>query len=129
MAETMERTERSTNTPARDADESVEELQARDALLAGTGEAGTRGAVSLDLLMDVPMTLSIEVGRSRLSIREVLALHEGAVVLLDRQAGEPLEVFVNGALIARGEVVVVNDTFGIRLTDVVNPDERMGKLK
>ncbi|HXF07215.1 MAG TPA: flagellar motor switch protein FliN [Candidatus Acidoferrales bacterium] len=105
----------------------AEDAGGEDTLIGG--EETARGAVSLDRLLDVPVTLSIEVGRSRLSIREVLALHEGAVVTLDRHAGEPLGVFVNGALVARGEVVIVNDTFGIRLTEVVSPTERMGKAK
>jgi flagellar motor switch protein FliN/FliY len=127
MAETIERTEQPAEAAAAEPAVPPEEAGASDALLAGS--AATRGAVSLDVLMDVPVTLSIEVGRSRLSIREVLALHEGAVVTLDRHAGEPLGVFVNGALVAKGEVVIVNETFGIRLTEVVSPSERMGKLK
>jgi len=105
------------------------ELSPADTLLSDGAGGDARGVVSLDLLMEVPVTLSIEVGRSRMSIRDVLALHEGAVVTLDRHAGEPLGVFVNGALVARGEVVIVNDAFGIRLTEVVSPSERMGKLK
>lgn len=99
------------------------------ALLGGEAGGAARGAISLDRLMEVPVTLSIEVGRSRMSIREVLALHEGAVVPLDRHAGEPLSVFVNGALVARGEVVIVNEAFGIRLTEVVSSSERMGNIK
>lgn len=105
------------------------ELSPADALLSDGVGGDARGVVSLDLLMDVPVTLSIEVGRSRMSIRDVLALHEGAVVTLDRHAGEPLGVFVNGALVARGEVVIVNDAFGIRLSEVVSLSERMGKLE
>lgn len=125
MAETMERSEPAGRMATADPLPPEQDAGAGEALAGG--EETARGAVSLDRLLDVPVTLSIEVGRSRLSIREVLALHEGAVVTLDRHAGEPLGVFVNGALVARGEVVIVNDTFGIRLTEVVSPTERMGK--
>lgn len=125
MAETMERSEPAGRMATADPLPTEQDAGAGEALAGG--EETARGAVSLDRLLDVPVTLSIEVGRSRLSIREVLALHEGAVVTLDRHAGEPLGVFVNGALVARGEVVIVNDTFGIRLTEVVSPTERMGK--
>ena len=127
MAEAMERSEPGDQRSATDPVQPEEDAGVGEALAGG--EETARGAVSLDRLLDVPVTLSIEVGRSRLSIREVLALHEGAVVTLDRHAGEPLGVFVNGALVARGEVVIVNDTFGIRLTEVVSPTERMGKAK
>ena len=87
------------------------------------------GDVNLDVILDVPVTLSMEVGRTRIPIRNLLQLNQGSVVELDRAAGEPLDVFVNGTLIAHGEVVVVNDRFGIRLTDVVSPAERLRKLK
>jgi flagellar motor switch protein FliN len=85
--------------------------------------------VNLDVILDVPVTLSMEVGRTRIPIRNLLKLNQGSVVELDRAAGEALDVFVNGTLIAHGEVVVVNDKFGIRLTDVVSPAERLRKLK
>lgn len=85
--------------------------------------------VNLDVILDVPVTLSMEVGRTRIPIRNLLQLNQGSVVELDRAAGEPLDVFVNGTLIAHGEVVVVNEKFGIRLTDVVSPAERIRKLK
>lgn len=85
--------------------------------------------VNLDVILDVPVTLSMEVGRSRIPIRNLLQLNQGSVVELERAAGEPLDVFVNGTLIAHGEVVVVNEKFGIRLTDVVSPAERIRKLK
>jgi len=87
------------------------------------------GDVNLDVILDVPVTLSMEVGRTRVPIRNLLQLTQGSVVELDRAAGEPLDVFVNGTLIAHGEVVVVNERFGIRLTDVVSPSERLRKLK
>jgi flagellar motor switch protein FliN/FliY len=85
--------------------------------------------VNLETILDVPVTLSMEVGRSRIPIRNLLQLNQGSVVELERAAGEPLDVFVNGTLIAHGEVVVVNEKFGIRLTDVISPAERIRKLK
>jgi flagellar motor switch protein FliN/FliY len=85
--------------------------------------------VNLEVILDVPVTLSMEVGRTRISIRNLLQLNQGSVVELDRAAGEPLDVFVNGTLVAHGEVVVVNEKFGIRLTDVISPAERIKKLK
>ena len=87
------------------------------------------GEVNLDVILDVPVTLSMEVGRTRIPIRNLLQLNQGSVVELDRAAGEPLDVFVNGTLVAHGEVVVVNEKFGIRLTDVISPAERIRKLK
>lgn len=83
----------------------------------------------LDAILDIPVTISMEVGRSEISIRSLLQLNQGSVVELDRVAGEALDVMVNGTLIAHGEVVVVNDKFGIRLTDVVSQIERIKKLK
>ena len=85
--------------------------------------------VNLEVILDVPVTLSMEVGRTRIPIRNLLLLNPGWVVELDRAAGEPLDVFVNGTLVAHGEVVVVNEKFGIRLTDVISPAERIKKLK
>ncbi len=85
--------------------------------------------VNLEFILDVPVTLSMEVGRTRVPIRNLLQLNQGSVVELDREAGEPLDVYVNGTLIAHGEVVVVNEKFGIRLTDVISPAERIRKLK
>lgn len=83
----------------------------------------------LEVILDVPVTLSLEVGRTRIAIRNLLQLNQGSVVELDRAAGEPLDVFVNGTMVAHGEVVVVNDRFGVRLTDVVSPAERIRRLK
>jgi len=86
----------------------------------GTGD----GHPSIDVILDVPVTLSLEVGRAPMSVGNLLRLSQGSVVELDRGAGEPLDVLVNGALVAHGEIVVVNDKFGIRLTDVVSPAAR-----
>lgn len=84
--------------------------------------------VELDVILDVPVTLALEVGRTKISIRDLLRLNQGSVVELDRPADEPMDVRVNGTLIARAEIVVVDDMFGIRLVDVVSPSERIRKL-
>lgn len=84
---------------------------------------------NLDVILDIPVTLSMEVGNTDISIRNLLQLNQGSVIELDRLAGEPLDVLVNGTLVAHGEVVVVNEKFGIRLTDIVSPAERIKKLK
>jgi flagellar motor switch protein FliN/FliY len=96
---------------------------------AGDARDGAQADVKLDVILEVPVTLSLEVGRTRIPIRNLLQLNQGSVVELDRIAGDPLDVFVNGTLVAHGEVVIVNDKFGIRLTDVVSPAERIRKLK
>jgi flagellar motor switch protein FliN/FliY len=82
----------------------------------------------LDLILDIPVTLSMEVGRRKISIRQLLQLGQGSVVELDRLAGTPMDVLVNGTLVDHGEVVVVNEKFGIRLTDIVSPSERVRRL-
>jgi flagellar motor switch protein FliN/FliY len=87
------------------------------------------GDANLDVILDIPVTISLEIGRARISIRHLMQLNQGSVVELDRLAGEPLDVLVNGTLIAHGEVVVVNEKFGIRLTDVISAAERVKKLK
>lgn len=84
--------------------------------------------LNLDVILDVPVTLSMEIGRTQINIRNLLQLNQGSVVELDRFAGEPLDVLVNGTLVAHGEVVVVNDKFGIRLTDVISISERVKRL-
>ena len=84
--------------------------------------------VNLDSILDVPVTIAMEIGRTRINIRNLLQLNQGSVVELDRLAGEPMDVLVNGTLIAQGEVVVVNDKFGIRLTDVISPADRVKRL-
>ena len=84
--------------------------------------------IKLDVILDVPVTVSMEIGRTEVNIRNLLQLNQGSVIELDRFAGEPMDVLVNGTLIAHGEVVVVNDKFGIRLTDVISPTERVKKL-
>ncbi len=100
----------------------LEELQSE-------GEGQGSEDVNLDLILDIPVTISMEIGRTRISIRNLLQLNQGSVVELDRLAGEPMDVLVNGTLVAHGEVVVVNEKFGIRLTDVISPAERVKKLR
>ncbi len=87
------------------------------------------GAPELDVILDIPVSISMEVGNTQIPIRNLLQLNQGSVIELDRLAGEPLDVLVNGTLIAHGEVVMVNDKFGIRLTDVISQSERIQRLK
>ena len=94
--------------------------------VAGLSPEATR---NLELVMDIPIQLTVELGRARMPIRNLLQLAQGSVVELNELAGEPLDVFVNGCLVAQGEVVVVNEKFGIRLTDIITPSERLKKLR
>ena len=87
-------------------------------------DAGAGLRPNIDVILDVPVTLSLEVGRAQMSVGKLLRLSQGSVVELDRNAGEPLDVLVNGALVAHGEIVIINDKFGIRLTDVLPPAKR-----
>lgn len=82
----------------------------------------------LDMILDIPVQITVELGRTKITIKNLLQLAHGSVVELDAMAGEPMDVLVNGTLIAQGEVVVVNDKFGIRLTDIITPSERMRKI-
>ncbi len=91
-------------------------------------DSGVVSDARLDVILNIPITFQIEVGRAKLTIRDLLKLNHGSVVELDRLAGEPLDVLVNGTLIAHGEIVVVNDKFGIRLTDVISQADRIKKL-
>ena len=95
--------------------------------LQDSGNTGNVG--NLDMILDIPVTLSVELGRTKIQIRNLLQLAQGSVVELERLAGEPMDVLVNGYLIAQGEVVLVNDKFGIRLTDIISPAERAKKLR
>lgn len=124
-----------------------EEMEAADKLgFQGADSTGLKGPTPLDgvgarlrdrsstgpdltMVMDIPVRLTLEVGGSDMPIRDLLQLHQGAIVELDRQAGEPLDVLVNGTLIARGEVVVIEDKLGIRLTEVVSQAERLQSLR
>ena len=108
------------------ADDSYEKAQFGQ--LSNEGKANV-DEVNLDVILDIPVTLSVEIGRTRQTIRNLLQLNQGSVVELDRLAGEPMDVLVNGTMIAHGEIVVVNEKFGIRLTDVISAAERVKKLK
>jgi flagellar motor switch protein FliN/FliY len=88
-----------------------------------------KGNLDLDFILDIPLTLTVELGRNRLLISEMLQLGQGSVIELTKLAGEPMDIFVNQRLIARGEVVVVNEKYGVRLTDIVSPSERVNRLK
>jgi len=94
----------------------------------GSDAPGSGTVQGFEMIMDIPVHLTVELGRTRISIRNLLQLAHGSVVELDGLAGEPMDVLVNGTLIAQGEVVVVNDKFGIRLTDIITPQERMKKI-
>ena len=94
------------------------------------GDAGGKASMmnELDMILDIPVQIAVELGRTKITIKNLLQLAHGSVVELDAMAGEPMDVLVNGTLIAQGEVVVVNDKFGIRLTDIITPSERMRKI-
>ena len=103
--------------------------QPADIFPAFGGNGGNTGMMNeLDMILDIPVKLTVELGRTKITIKNLLQLAHGSVVELDAMAGEPMDVLVNGTLIAQGEVVVVNDKFGIRLTDIITPSERMRKL-
>ncbi|MBW8328662.1 MAG: flagellar motor switch protein FliN [Thiobacillus sp.] len=95
--------------------------------LSGTAVSGGL-AKDIDFILDIPVLMTVELGRTKISIKNLLQLAQGSVVELDGLAGEPMDVLVNGCLIAQGEVVVVNDKFGVRLTDIITPAERIRKL-
>lgn len=95
----------------------------------GSSEAALNVPSNLDMILDIPVQLTVELGRTKIAIRNLLQLAQGSVVELDGLAGEPMDVLVNGCLIAQGEVVVVNDKFGIRLTDIITPAERIRRLQ
>jgi flagellar motor switch protein FliN len=99
-------------------------------LFPNFGAGGQKGGLmnELDIILDIPVQMAVELGRTKITIKNLLQLAHGSVVELDAMAGEPMNVLVNGTLIAQGEVVVVNDKFGIRLTDIITPAERMRKL-
>lgn len=92
-------------------------------------ENGAAGARDINFLLDIPLVVMIEIGRTKMFIKDLLQLGQGSVIELDKMVGEPMDVFVNGKLIARGEVVVINEKFGIRLTDIVSPTERIQQLR
>jgi flagellar motor switch protein FliN len=103
----------------------IEEIELEQ-LLPFDGDAGTE--TDIGLLLEVPLSISVELGRTSLTIRELLALGQGSILQLDRHAGEPVDVLVNGKRLARGEVVVIDEDFGIRVTEVVTPEERISGM-
>ncbi len=111
-----------------DVDEAMASAVTFDELKSEPIRQGT-SSPELDVILDIPVSISMEVGRTSITIRNLLQLNQGSVIELDRLAGEPLDVLVNGTLIAHGEVVVVNEKFGIRMTDVISPAERIKKLR
>ncbi len=119
-----------TETNTEDSPINSEAPQPSPDLSAGNEQSSDEGGMqNIDIVLDIPVTLSMELGRTRISIRDLLKLKSGSVVELPKMADEPMDVLVNGTLVARGEAVVVEDKFGIRLTDVVSPMERVKKLK
>jgi flagellar motor switch protein FliN/FliY len=94
-----------------------------------TANVSVEGGPDLDTILDIPVTIAMEVGSTAITIKNLLQLNQGSVIELDRLAGEPLDILVNGTLIAHGEVVVVNEKFGIRMTDVISPSERIKRLR
>ena len=115
------------NTPASPAANAV--TSAAPVFQQLTSAGNVEGRQDLDLILDIPVQLTVELGRTRIAIKDLLQLAQGSVVELEGLAGEPMNVFVNGCLIAQGEVVVVNEKFGIRLTDIITPSERIRKLR
>ncbi len=103
--------------------------QLADQIKAGDDALNKLKVQNLDFILDIPLKVSVELGRAKVIIKDLLQLGQGSVLELDKLAGEPLEVLVNGKLVARGEVVVVNEKFGIRLTDIISPLERIESLK
>ncbi len=100
----------------------------QDQIVSSTGTLSQEETKNLDLILDIPLTVTVELGRSKMLINDLLQLGQGSVIELTKLVGEPLEVLVNDKLVARGEVVVVNDKFGVRLTDIVSPMERVQSL-
>ncbi len=107
----------------------VEVRKLADEVQAGDDSLNKLKVQNLDFILDIPLKVSVELGRTSILIKDLLQLGQGSVLELDKLAGEPLEVLVNGKLVARGEVVVVNEKFGIRLTDIISPIERIETLK
>lgn len=122
-AAAMAEAEGSSNTGAE-----VSQLEL-DEFIDKPGPVANSHSPDLDVILDIPVTISMEVGSTAITIRNLLQLSQGSVIELDRLAGEPLDVLVNGTLIAHGEVVVVNEKFGIRMTDVISPSERIKRLR
>jgi len=133
-----------TNKPSDSGSENVDDLWAdafNEQQSAGSANASTEGVFAalgaqegagglqdIDMILDIPVKLTVELGRTKMTIKELLRLSQGSVVSLDGLAGEPLDILINGYLIAQGEVVVVADKYGVRITDIITPSERMRRL-
>jgi len=115
--------EKENATPAAGGEGAAEQAQFEE-----LKEGGDKGRNDISFLLDIPLELSVKLGRSRMLIKELLSLSQGSVIELDKLAGEPMDVLVNDKLVAKGEVVVVNEKFGIRLTDILSPAERIEQL-
>lgn len=109
--------------------QAIEANTAVDSVVTQALQGDSVDPEKMDLIMDIPVSVSVEIGRAKMSIRNLLQLNQGGIVALDRLAGDPMDVLVNGTLVAHGEVVIVNDKFGIRLTDIVSKAERIRRLK
>jgi len=101
---------------------------AADKVAAAAGSAGAKQPRTLDFILDVTLQVTVEVGRARMTIQDLLQLGQGSVIELEKLAGEPLDIYVNGKQVARGEAVIVNEKFGVRLTDIISPDDRLETL-
>ncbi|AVF34711.1 MULTISPECIES: flagellar motor switch protein FliN [Rahnella] len=133
-----------TNKPSDAGSDNVDDLWAdafNEQQSAGSAKASTEGVFAalgaqdgagslqdIDMILDIPVKLTVELGRTKMTIKELLRLSQGSVVALDGLAGEPLDILINGYLIAQGEVVVVADKYGVRITDIITPSERMRRL-
>ncbi|MBI5454993.1 MAG: flagellar motor switch protein FliN [Deltaproteobacteria bacterium] len=109
--------------------EAPKKEEAKPASFASLKQESNGAVTNLDMILDIPVTLSVEIGRTRMMVKDLLQLGQGAVVELEKLAGEPMEILVNGRLVARGEAVVINEKFGIKLTDIASPSERINKLR
>ncbi len=117
------------DTPETGAEQGDEQYSPEELADSGAPANGPKADVNLDLVLEVPVDVSLRVGSTDISIRDLVSLVEGSVISLDQDAGEPMDVLVNGTLIAHGEIVVVDDRYGVRLTDVVSPVERIERLQ
>ena len=115
--------------PPQQAPQKVREVEARPANFGNLKQENTGNISNMDMILDIPITISVEIGRTRMMVKDLLQLSQGAVVELEKLAGEPMEILVNGRLVARGEAVVINEKFGIKLTDIASPSERISKLR
>lgn len=114
----------------REEEQSTKKTEVSPVQFSELKKSGTpSGALDFDFILEIPLNLTVELGRNKMLIRELLQLGQGSVIELTKMAGEPMDIFVNNRLIARGEVVVVNEKFGIRLTDIISPEERINYLK